>query len=113
MRLTVNAVRAVRAAHLAQCFSLVVIALFLLPVIATRAQDPPSRPVSAIERADGNAPRTPSPAQRGLSRSSRQGVPPQDLGRAKAAARQQFIKSFGEIQASGRALLITAVWPPF
>lgn len=39
------------------------------------------------------------------ARASRQGVPSQDLSRAKAAARQQFTKSFSELQESSQALL--------
>jgi len=80
-------------------------ALFLLQAIEVRAQEQPLRTAPPTERVDGNAPRTPPPTRLGMPRSIPQGVPPQDLGRAKAAARQQFTKSFSQLQESSHALL--------
>jgi len=107
MRLTSHSVSVTRAARLAQWFSLwislMLAMLCLLPAIEARAQEQPSR--ATPERVDGNAPRTPLPTVPRMPRANPQGVPPQDLGRAKAAARQQFTKSFGDLQASSHALL--------
>jgi hypothetical protein len=105
MRLTAHAVSAARAARLVHSVSLMIAALCLLPAIEARAQDQPLRAARSPERLDENAPRTAPPTPRGMARSNRQGVPPEDVGRAKAAARQQFTKSFGELQASSQALL--------
>lgn len=105
MRSTAPSVRVTRAARLAHWFSLMLAALSLLQALEARAQDQPLRTTLHLERLDGTGPRPAPPASRGMARSNPQGVPPEDLSRAKAAARQEFKKSFAEIQESSRVLL--------
>src|SRR5437762_981518 len=105
MPLTAHSVPAAQSGRLAHLFFLMLAAFCLLPAIEIQAQDQPLRAASSTEWLNRNTLRSAPPVWRGLARSNRQGVPPQDLSRAKTAARQQFAKSFGELQESSHALL--------